>query len=278
MAELTNEDLSYIVSRIPSDVRKLMREQGTILAGGFIRSLVARGKASDIDLFGPDKATLAEWAKDLALERKGKLHETDNAFTVLAPPRYPVQFIHRWTYAAVVSPQGPKAALADLLEGVIKDFDFSIAQAAVAWEPGQGEDESGHYVSCISDRFYADLAGKRLVYLFPDRHEDAGGSLMRVRKFIERGYRISALNLGGVIARLTMRVDFDRIEDYQGPEDMTKEKYLAMVLTGLLREVDPLHVVDGVELVGEPDRMNGFEWRDALKDDVPGIEVDNPDD
>ena len=277
MAELTNEDLSYIVSRIPGDVRKLMREHGAILAGGFIRSLVAREKVGDIDLFGPDKNTLEKWAKDLALERKGKFHETDNAFTVLAPPRYPVQFIHRWTYAA--SPTGGKESVEDLLEKVIADFDFSVAQAAIAWVPkpddeaetqlvATGQQEGGYYVSVTSERFYPDLAGRRLVYLFPNRNEDAGGSLMRVRKFLERGYRISAANFAGTIARLVTRVDFDRIDDYRpGEPGMpdNQENYLAMVLTGLLREVDPLHVIDGVELVGEPESANGQDWREALK-------------
>ena len=48
----------------------------------------------------------------------------------------------------------------------------------------------GEYVGLCNIRFYPDLAARRLVYTSPLRNEDAGGSILRVLKFYQRGYRI----------------------------------------------------------------------------------------
>ena len=87
----------------------------------------------------------------------------------------------------------------------------------------------------IDDRFYADLAAKRLIYRSPLRNEDAGGSLLRVLKFYQRGYRIPLNSLGAVIARLVNAVDEEKIGAFAG----NHEQKLAKVLTALLHEVDP---------------------------------------
>jgi hypothetical protein len=67
--------------------------------------------------------------------------------------------------------------------------------------------------------------------------------MMRVRKFLARGYSIQASSLGAVIARLVVKV---RASDLASTEAGT-----AQVLSGLLREVDPLLVIDGVDAVEE---------------------------
>lgn len=257
MADLLEDDLSYVVLRIPRDVRKLMREKGAIVAGGYVRSQISREKPSDIDIFGPDMHTLEQWAKDLALERKGDMHTTDNAYTVLAPPRLPVQFIHRWTYRPDKEITGPTQQIYELLNRVIKDFDFTIAQAAIGWLPGTEEEEKGQYVGLVSERYYADLAAKRLVYTEPKREEDPGGSMMRVRKFLAAGYRIGAKQLGLVISRLIQSIDFDQVRKAARNSDQEPDEMFKQVVIGLLREVDPLTVIDGMELVAEEERVEG---------------------
>ena len=97
----------------------------------------------------------------------------------------------------------------------------------------------------MSNGFYPDLAAHRLVYTFPKREEAVGGSILRVRKFLQRGYNIQAWSLAGVISRLLIAVEKDSILAKNGEQGLTK------VITGLLREVDPLVVVDGVEAVDE---------------------------
>jgi hypothetical protein len=129
----------------------------------------------------------------------------------------------------------------------MESFDFTIAMAGFWWNP-TGEEETyiensevktrpaGRWDSICDEHFYEDLAAKRLRYTCPQRNEDAGGSMLRVLKFYQRGYRIPLDSLGAVISRLVMGVDQNAIVD--GAEE-TIERQWAKVLTGLLREVDP---------------------------------------
>ena len=224
MRELEYHDLSWCLRRAPKKVLELMRRQGknVVVAGGYIRARVANERPSDIDLFTPTP----ELAKALAKEFAGQaeLVETNNAYTI--PARgLTVQFIHRWSH--------PEPT--DLL----CSFDFTIACAAFWWEAelwnstsGSPPTDKGSWKSLCDERFYSDLAGKRLRYLAPHRSEDAGGSLLRVLKFYDRGYRIPLDSLGAVCSRLMQGVDLSK-------GNVQDEKWLAKILTGLLREVDP---------------------------------------
>lgn len=237
MPELLTDDLHFVISRLPKDIVKMMKGETLFVAGGFIRATIAGERVADVDILGPSKDRLDYLAKSLAVERHGRVHGTDNAYTVLAPPRTPVQFIHRWLFA------DPDALL--------KSFDFTIAQAVVWWQPHdpEGDRQYGVWCSMVGPRFYPDLAARRLYYLSPVRNEDAGGSLLRVRKFMKAGYSIQARSLAAVIARLVGRINWDAL-----PMDKTggnQEDATALVIMGLLREVDPLVVVDGVDLVDE---------------------------
>lgn len=250
MKNLQPDDLTFIINRLPKDLQKFMREHRVYLAGGCIRSIISGDPISDYDLFGPSRSDLKKWARDLAAKRQGRIYSTDNAFTVLAPPRTPVQFIFRWLF----NEPGE----------VVHSFDFSIAQAVVWFEPGPTTVtypnllpvlslKLGRWRSLCSKDFYPDLAAKRLRYTQPERNEDAGGSLLRVTKFLRKGYNIAPESLGKVIARLVSRVNFDQIQEIVG-RDRTGatdiyEQELATVIIALLREVDPLRVVDGVEVV-----------------------------
>ena len=231
---LRPQDLAFVVSRIPSDIRELLKRcTGLMLAGGFIRATIAGEKPTDLDLFGRSVEQVKFAAKDLAIRRMGggggRLIETRNAITLLKPPRLPVQFILRWTY--------------EKPEEVVASFDFTIAQAAIWWNWISEDRKEGKWHSFASSSFYPDLAARRLVYTSPARNEDAGGSILRVRKFLERGYNIQAPSLAAVVARLMMGVKFDEWNE--------SEPMLAKVLTGLIREVDPLIVVDGIDLLDE---------------------------
>ena len=46
---LLPEDLNYIVNRLPTDVRKLMKKGDIYLAGGFIRSCIANEQVNDAE-------------------------------------------------------------------------------------------------------------------------------------------------------------------------------------------------------------------------------------
>jgi hypothetical protein len=233
-------DLQRIVKTLPSDIVKLLKESGgrVFLAGGFIRASIAGEKINDIDLWGSSKHHLGLLADALTSKRNGQGHKTicmrtENAYTVLTQGRTPVQFITRWVF------EEP--------EHCAESFDFSIASAAVWWNPTLEWREGpyprvGGWDSYCADSFYRDLASKSLVYMSPARNEDAGGSFMRLQKFMHKGYSISPGNLAKVVARLVSKVRF---------RESDSEEHTSQVILGLLREVDPLVVVDGVELRDE---------------------------
>lgn len=231
MNTLTQTDLHFIVRRLPRDVRELLMKyarMGKLLSvgGGFIRETIAGNKPSDIDLFGPSKEVLDAASIDLSVTRSIKPHRTNNAITLVCPPRLPVQFITRWVF-----PTPPE---------VVPSFDFTVCQAVV-WYDGEA------WQSACADDFYPDLAARRLVYTSPVREEEAGGSMLRVRKFLARGYNIQAVSLGAVVARLAFKVREAGMAE--------SEAGFAKVITGLLREVDPLLVVDGLEIIDEHEAL-----------------------
>lgn len=222
MNALSDADMRFVVKRLPTDIRTILKEfEGRLfLAGGFIRAVIAGETPSDIDLFGISKEVLEAAAKALS-ERRGdhtRVHKTKNAITVISLGRMTVQFITRWTFTA------PEACAAS--------FDFTVCQSVV-WR------DLGKYQSLCSDRFYLDLAARRLVYTSPVREEEAGGSLMRVIKFVRRGYTIQIDSLAAVIARLTAKIDHTKADT---------EHRVAHVLTGFLQEVDPSLAIDGLDV------------------------------
>lgn len=231
MIQLFYHDIQWALRRLPVEVAGLMMQKGPEIfcAGGYIRACVAQEVVSDIDLFVSSKEKAMEFAKILA-GRDRKVYETENALTVKGF-KLPVQFIHRWTY--------------ETPEHCLQSFDFTIAKAAF-WRskpsttvvgPDQklGLVPQGSWESAVDDRFYADLAAKRLIYCSPKREEAAGGSLLRVLKFYQRGYRIPLDSLGAVMARLVKAL---KIEELHG--GLQDEEFVGRVLTGLLREVDPM--------------------------------------
>lgn len=224
--ELTNTDLAFVVGRIPRDVRDIIKDQGLYLGGGFIRETIAGNDVQGVDVFGPTKEKLQAAAAYLTGQRDGsRLHTTPNALTVLSTPRLPVQFITRWCF--------------DDPQLVVESFDFTVCQAVVWFDA-----PARKWRSIIGEGFYPDLAARRLVYTHPVREEEAGGSLLRVRKFLARGYTIQAKSLAGVVARIAMAVKQDRLHG-------NTEEQWAFVITGLLHEVDPVHAVDGVDMLDE---------------------------
>lgn len=227
-----DEDLHRVMQNIPADVRALMRKYNLFVGGGMIRSLIAGEPVSDIDLFGQTVDILQKAALEIALSRKAQIHKTDNAWTIICPPRAALQFIQRWVFLDINS--------------VVESFDFTVCQAAVGWERMDGADH--RWVGLVADNFYRDLAGRRLVYTFPVRDEDAGGSMLRVRKFLMRGYNIQINSLAGVIARLM-----------KGLEDSafvgSPEGVKATILMARLREVDPLVLVDGLDVIDEHEKI-----------------------
>lgn len=212
--QLDRNDLNMVVRRLPKDLFELMKDKKQankiFLGGGFIRGVVGNEKINDIDLFVKDKLD-AGIVAGLLCKHKNDLHTTDNALTIKG--RIPIQIITRWLF--------------EKPEDVSMSFDFTVC-CAVIWFDGN------KWCSFCDNRFYIDLASKRLVYRIPKRNEDAGGSMLRVLKYYQRGYRIPLDSVGSVIARLIRDIDFSKIEGGIGNEEQ-----VGKIITGLLREVDP---------------------------------------
>jgi hypothetical protein len=227
MTELLTKDLYWILRRTPRCVISLMECNAQVfMAGGFIRAHVANEEAQDIDLFAPDEERASLYARILA-GTNGSLFKTKNAYTVRAAEySLPIQVIHRWTYTKP--------------EELIQSFDFTVAKTVI-WCSGK-RDELAHRVawhSLTHENFYADLAAKRLAYTRPQRNEDAGGSLLRVLKFYQKGYRIPLDSLSAVVARMLVGVEPAQVNDIMLQLACTKEEALTTVITALLHEVDP---------------------------------------
>lgn len=208
---LTETDLLTCVRFLPGNLRDLLMAHPNrmYVAGGYVRSTIAREKVHDIDIMLHRETPSYTAALELADKDADALHITANATTV-ASMNPSVQFITRWLFA---SPQD-----------VLKSFDFTIA-AAIFWYDGSG------WTSLCHPDYYTDLAARRLVYMKPVREEEPGGSMLRVLKFTERGYRIGLGDLAAVIARLTDKV--------HGSEFSQTEEGYIQVIQGLLYEVDP---------------------------------------
>jgi hypothetical protein len=212
-------DVDFCVKRLPFVVHDVMHKHPIIVAGGFIRSCVAKEPISDIDVVGPSKSAARELAHHVldAGENK-RVYDTDNAYTVTGSKlMWPVQFIHRWVY--------------DSAESAIRSFDFTVCAAAIWYDREQQK-----FLGICDDRFYPDLAAHRLRYTSPERVEDVGGSLLRLFKFYRKNYTVDLYSLAKVVGRFAANLPtWD--EKNAGLE--SKEEYIARLSMAALKEVDP---------------------------------------
>ncbi len=227
MNTLTWHDFQFALMRCPSALLDAMKSPvwlGKIfVGGGFLRAIVAGDEISDIDVFVASPEAGAQLALELVRVKIGEqdndagnancqkhIHKTDNALT-LTCFKPVLQIITRWVF--------------DKPQSVAESFDFTCC-CAVFWRSTEIS-----WSSYCDERFYPDVAAKRLVYRNPVRNEDAGGSMLRVLKYYKKDYRIPLDSLGAVIARLALAV-------YKSAYDRG-ESEVATAITGLLREVDP---------------------------------------
>lgn len=213
------QDLRWALVRLPKNLKAVMEEKewlGNIyVGGGYLRSIVSGEKINDVDVFVKTEKDAELLAYKLSSDKKDII-KTDNAYTVKG--KTTIQIIHRWLFQRA--------------EDVSNSFDFTVCCAVIYCREKSGEAKTIEWNSFCDERFYRDLASKRLTYRSPISNEDAGGSMLRVLKYYQKGYRIPLDSLGGVIARLVVKLRSDGV-------DMGNEQAVAKVLAGLLVEVDP---------------------------------------
>jgi hypothetical protein len=183
------------------------------IAGGFIRAVVSREPVNDIDVFVASKGAAETLARVLAKNPKD-IHRSENALTVKSFNPV-IQIIHRWIF--------------DSPKDVVESFDFTVCAASFFHD-------GDNWASVCDDRFYSDLASKRLTYRKPVRIEDAGGSALRLLKYYQRGYRVPIDSYAAILARMAVKLDLPALQHH---DDVSREQIIAKVFQGLLREVDP---------------------------------------
>lgn len=224
--ELLRHDLSWATQRMPKTLKRVMsfpEFQGKVfVGGGYLRSIVSGEPVNDVDVFVSSKEDAENLANILSIEDSKdisspkKVSKTDNAYSVRLVGGF-TQIIHRWVF--------------DKVESVADSFDFTVCCAAISFE-------NGRWSSYCDDRFYPDLAAKRLIYRSPVRNEDAGGSMLRVLKYYQKGYRIPLDSLSSVIGRLCTGVDFNNKKIIDDGKNLNEYEF-SKIICGLLREVDP---------------------------------------
>lgn len=209
MVELKREDVERVLKALPEQVVRMLRMSGLFLAGGFIRAIVAGEKPSDIDIFSSSKEEAERWSSILASSLEKGRHSTPNAITI-PHPGGAIQFITRWLFNTAYE--------------VTNSFDFTIAQALVCYDKVLNK-----WVGMCSEEFYPNTEKKVLRYTSPMREEDAAGSLLRVNKFLQRGYSISDEDLAKVVARVGHAADVEKLRDLQAFAEDPVEPYRRVV-------------------------------------------------
>jgi len=225
---LNPEDLNWCIKRLPRKVEKVLKDySGSVsIGGGYIRSCITGDCLKDIDLFVRDKK-IAEEINTRLLKTDQREFKTKNAYTILRGDKPPIQIITRWLYEKPTD--------------ILNDLDFSIC-CAVIWFG------DGSFRSAIHPMYYNDLAAKRLRYTSPSRIEEAGGSLLRVLKYYNKGYRIMLTSFAKVIARTCIAVE--------QVNKVISEDRLGEILNGLLVEVDP-NAVGEVDFIDDNEPEEG---------------------
>lgn len=175
--------------KIPFAIKDVMRAhpKKVVLAGGFIRSVIADEKISDIDLFVPNQDLAHEVAKEIGAASIPCFSSWALRSHCLSLPTKP------WT--TQISWRRPFEAP----EEVAAAFDFTICMAGM-WKTGT--DYNCGWESWVHDYFYPDLKSRVLRYMDPDREEVGGEAFLRVLKFVSRGYKISIEELSTIVDRL----------------------------------------------------------------------------
>ena len=219
MISLEKDVVDRVVAALPLPIKRMLRMSGLFLAGGFIRSIVEGEVPKDVDIWVPSREEGVHWARLLGGALRRGSFATPNAITISFPDTA-IQFITRWTFSDPVT--------------LISSFDFTIAQAVVWFDKVEGK-----WRGMCAETFLEDVGGKRLVYKSPVREEDAAGSLLRVNKFVARGYTISDEDMGRVAARVVKGVVKERDEAFSFSVGLQREFDVERATVKMVRGARP---------------------------------------
>ena len=198
LGELKVKDVKAITASLPEPVAEVLSENpgDVVLAGGFVRDIIAGVEPSDVDMFASRKVSASRF---LTLARTYKITKSTTSIAEFAGP-LPIQVI--W----------PKA---EPLEHVATRFDFACCLGLVAY----GDD--GWYGKC-HPTFYKDVKDRRLTLLGADKVRSR--SLQRVLKLVAKGCSIEPEDLATIVAGVVAMTP-------QASEMLLEEELLRQQLT-----------------------------------------------
>lgn len=194
--DLEEDDIKKVVFALPTYIQELMKRHPgkVLLAGGFIRAIVANESPRDIDLFVNDKMDSARWLDDMSISRKE--HDQDWATQPASAPGSNLGIQTSWRYKFKEPYE------------VIDQFDYIITKAAVWFDEGDDK-RSPSWTGICHDQFYRDVAHKTLTYCC-ERDTEYLLSIPRLLKFIQRGYTIGPKSLADVITKTCLSLDLSK--------------------------------------------------------------------
>jgi len=214
MNEHTRESNKLITIVPPLFLEKIKRHNAYV-AGGCIRSLFSGEKVNDVDVFFRSKEDFDDFTV-FEREDSPSFSITDTAWTYITDSNFSVQLI----CAEFGTPKE-----------VIDKFDFTCCMAA--WSPTEG--------FTFGENFLKHTSQRRLVYNVASGYPIC--SLWRARKFIERGWKLSAIDC----IKLALRINH---------LEMSNRKELKRQLLG----IDTLFLKSLTDALAknEPEKAYGF--------------------
>ena len=171
-------DVLRVLASLPDPVRRLMVSEPTrVLAGGFIRDILAGDEPKDLDVFCATRQE-SDWC---ALLLAGPLGEVRNStFSRTVDSDLPVQFVFYREFLDA--------------EDLISQFDFRACAAGIYWCPNRRE-----FVGVCVSGFYGDLEAKRLTFLH--QQKDAGSlvPLKRALHLATKGWKLPDESVAGIL-------------------------------------------------------------------------------
>jgi hypothetical protein len=196
-----------------SELIKELARLKLMVCGGAINSIFSGASVNDLDFYMKDKSKQME--VDLFLRRyfTGDTYTTSNAITYRRPSEKSRKV---WVSQLITRFVGDAAVIFD-------NFDFTITQGAFDFETDKFE---------FGDRFFPDLAKKRLVFLGKSMFPIC--AMYRTKKYQERGYKLpgsTIMHIALSIVRLEIKTYRDLKYQLMGIDTMylqdmlNQEKY-----------------------------------------------------
>jgi len=186
VVELRSADLDACVLGLPVSVTSVLRDHPAelVVAGGFVRAVAAGESVSDVDVFATSRELAQEAAREMIrLEgERVRHHDSRRAYNVVPEGMAPVQFAWGWSF--------------DHPGDLISSFDFTVAMAALWWERGE-------WRGVADPRFYPHLEERRLHYVGREG-DDPRAELLRVLRYVRKGYRVEISSLGALVAQIIL--------------------------------------------------------------------------